>query len=90
MKKEILTIGAYLPNTNMVVVKQCHGRGKIRIFHTNADTEKNAYLQSKGGFLFTWTMGVDALSGLKVNLQPKERADSDRKEADIIGLKILE
>ena len=35
----------------------------------------------------TWTIGVEALSGLKLNLQPKDRADSEKNVAVMIGLK---
>jgi hypothetical protein len=33
----------------------------------------------------TWTTGLETRRGLKVNLQPKERAESDMKETVIIG-----
>ena len=35
--------------------------------------------------LITWTTGLETRRGLKVNLQPKERAESDRKETVMMG-----
>ncbi len=66
-------------------IKQLFQYGEACLKHLSLPFHGNTPSSIVSPFSPTWTTGLETRRGLKVNLQPKERAESDIKETVMIG-----